>query len=211
MFGVSKKYFPRLLMISLLSMLLQGCSSLPMKSSQDEAIAPIPGKRLLSNYWDLRSKVGFYSEQENGSASLRWSQQGEAFDITLFDPLGRQLGHISSDGALYVFQSKDSQIEGNSSEDIMLQLTGKPLPVSQLKYWIKGMKAPFLPTEPLSASPHHIEFIQANWHVNISGFQLLNEFRVPKKVIVEYPADPESSESKIRLKFLIKEWNLPDA
>jgi len=188
---------------------LNGCSLWQApQTTTDET--QIQGQKLLSHYWTLKAKIGIKTQKENGSAGLLWQQMGSEYKITLTGPLGKQLGKLESDGLEIMLTSADGTTQTASTEDeLVLNIIGKPLPVTQLQFWIKGMKAPFFPIEPISSSEKHLEFIQKNWRVSMENLSVINGYQLPQRLVLTYPASGSSSETTtLELKVIVKDWNI---
>lgn len=194
---------------------LTGCSTFKSEPvSPESGIQPQP---LLSNYWSMNSKIGILTEQDKGSAQLSWHQMGNKYVIQLTGPLGKVLGSLESDGEKVTLTSNDGSVQtAQNEEQLVLATIGKPLPIKQMQFWIKGIKAPFYPIEPISASADAVEFIQKDWHVSMSGFHSVEGYKLPKKLTLKYPghstdSDAVSASNKddIQLKIIIKQWKLP--
>ena len=194
------------LLASCVFMLSTGCSLLPNKAEQQSSIEAKKGKPLVSDQWSVHSKIGYKTSEESGSAGLSWLQDGNAYDIKLLDPLGRSLGQVVSNGQTVEFKSKEHNLTADSVDDVVFRLLGRPFPVAELKYWIKGLKAPFLAVEPLSASAQHLEFNQADWRVEMSKFIIEDGYRLPKKLKLSYPSN--TLEPVFELKIAIKTWTI---
>lgn len=189
---------------------LTGCSTFRAPSSPPSQI--IQSQPLLSNYWSMESKIGIKTEAENGSAQLSWNQMGNRYNISLTGPFGKALGSLQNTGQQILLTSSDGSVQtAKDEEQLVLSAIGKPLPVKQMQFWIKGIKAPFFPIEPVSATVDSVEFIQRDWHVTMSGFHDVDGYRLPKKLLLKYPADSSTSPSgtPVELKIIIKQWDLP--
>jgi|GEM_PF-860205 len=202
------------IVLSLCFSILSGCST--WQSQEDSPAAVAKAEPFLGDHWEIQSKIGFKTPDQSGSANMKWVQNGESYNILITDPLGRTLGQVKSNGFKVQFITKDKTVEANSADDVVFRLLGRPFPVSQLKYWIKGLKAPLLASQPISASDDELQFIQSQWFVKINDFQEQEGFRLPGKLDMVYPA-PESKnledvpEAAFQLKISIKNWLLlPD-
>lgn len=183
-----------------------GCSSFQSTSnSSDQSISQ--GRRLLSNYWTLDSKIGIKTPSESGSAQLSWEQMGSEYVIMINGPLGKNIGKLERKGNEVTMTAADgSQETASSEEQLVLNTLGEPLPVEQLQFWIKGIKAPFYPIEPVSAANGTTEFIQKNWRVKMQEFHIIDGYKLPSRLEFSFPAD---AEEQLKLKVIVKEWTLP--
>ena len=195
-----------LCLVTLLMIFNAGCSLVPPQADDKAALTANRGKPLIKDHWSVHSKIGFKTSEESGSAGLSWLQDGNAYDIKLLDPLGRSLGQVVSDGQTVEFKSKEHNVTADSVDDVVFRLLGRPFPVAELNYWIKGLNAPLLAVEPLSASEQHLEFNQADWLVKMSKFTIEDGYRLPSKLKLSYPSN--TVEPVFELKIAIKTWTI---
>lgn len=199
--------FRTLLCLTFFTLILQGCSHLQPQSTPAEPVTQ--SRPLLSNYWSLSSKVGITTPTERGSAQLNWNQKGNKYQIYLTGPLGKQLASLVSDGETAVLtESNGKTYTANSEQELVIQAIGKPLPVDQMQFWIKGLKAPFYPIEPVNADAENLEFIQNDWRIEMNGFEIIDGYKLPRKLTLTYPAS-ENQEQIVELRVIVKEWTLP--
>jgi outer membrane lipoprotein LolB len=194
-------------LIYFLMLISSGCSLWHPKSQIAQNITK--SQPLLSNYWTLHSKVGIKTAENNGSAQLLWKQIGNRYKVSLIGPLGKSLGSLESDGEKVTLKSSDGTIQTADTEDqLSLALIGKPLPITQLQFWIKGLKAPFFPIQPISASADELEFIQRGWRIKMKGFQVVEGYKLPKRLILSYPSS-NAKPSEVELQIIMKQWTIP--
>ncbi len=187
---------------------LAGCSSF-QNNAQNKAAVTSPGRPLLSNTWSLDSKIGIRTPKENGTAQLNWQQMGNEYVINITGPLGKHIGTLERRGETVSMTSSDGQTQTAESEDqLILNAIGEPLPVEQLQFWIKGLKAPFYPIVPVEADASSVIFIQKNWRVKMAQFENIDGYKLPQRLEFKYPAD-SAEENQLTLRVLVKQWTLP--
>lgn len=115
--------------------LTAGCQSLP-GPAQTGHLPKVSG-------FSLSGKIGFRTEEDSGSANLRWTQSGDTFEIYLSGPLGaggaRLFGHP---GFAQLQTSDEKTFSASSPEALMQDVLGWHLPVSALRHWVRARQAP---------------------------------------------------------------------
>jgi len=186
---------------------LSGCSILPQQS---EKIRPA-GSLLLLNKWTLKAKIGIKTPEESGMAHLVWEQDGQDYTIHLRSPVGQQLAKLERRENQVVLTTSDGKTTKAQSEDALIfSMFGKPLPISQLRFWVKGLKAPFVPIKPISSSIEHLEFVQEQWQVRMEEFQIVDGYRLPMRLKLKYPArKADDADLDLTIRFIVKDWQIP--
>lgn len=182
--------------------IMSGCvSPPPMPPSSTDTLA----NQQLQN-WQIDGKVGIRVNGDAGSAYIQWEQQGDAFRIKLYGPLGQGTTWITGNTQLITLQQPGKDpISAPTAEELMQTALGWSLPVNDFSHWIKGSPAPDQPTQN---SGHNADgqlnrFHQSGWDIEYPRLALQQFWHLPQKIIATNPA------AKITL--IIKEWTLPDA
>ncbi|ACE85412.1 lipoprotein insertase outer membrane protein LolB [Cellvibrio japonicus] len=157
--------------------------------------------------WQIDGKLGIRSPQESGSATLKWQQQPDNYQIYLSGPLGqKRLQIIGAPAAVTLLQSGQPPMHAQSAESLIKKAAGWTLPVSQLSYWVRGLPAPKTPITGLQLSPQGLisELQQANWTIHYSNYRDYyhgeTRLALPGKIQAEY--------RDLRLTLVIRDWQL---
>lgn len=188
----------------LLLMVLQACSSV----REVPANAPMgdrdKGLMALED-WQFEGKLGFRVPGESGSLYLDWQQQADEYRISLQGPLGQGAAEITGSPAGVLLTQGDQHLAGASAEALVQQQFGWHLPVSDLRYWLRGLPAP--------ARGQVVELIrddkglllsqtQGDWVLHYSQYQWVDGLAMPGRV----KAIAETL--GVRLTLVIKQWQL---
>ncbi|AFU99054.1 outer membrane lipoprotein LolB [Simiduia agarivorans SA1 = DSM 21679] len=191
----------------LLLLLLQACSSLtPVPSEAD--LEGRDDALLALEQWQFEGKMGFRVPGESGSVYLDWRQQQDDYQIRLQGPLGQGAAEITGSPAGVLLVQGDQRWAGASAEALVQQQFGWRLPVSDLRYWLRGLPAP--------ARGEVVELIrdeqgllvsqaQGDWVLHYSQYQWVDGQAMPGRV------KAEADTLGVRLTLVIKGWQLGGA
>lgn len=122
--GVSK----RLVLLAFSAGLLVGCAALPQ---------PGPAGGFV-----LRGKLGVVDARDSFSARFLWQQQGDAFDIELWGPLGQGRVRLTGrDGSMALVEGDGTVIDSGTPDAVMRRHLGFSLPMAVLPAWVRGAPA----------------------------------------------------------------------
>lgn len=174
----------------LLALLLGGCAGMGISG------------RDASDRWALSGKLGVRQEQQAESVLLNWTQCGERYRLVLSGPFGQRLARVEGNagGATLWLRNEPPQY----TTDIQLWLTqhlGWPLPVAELRYWVRGRAMP-----GVDARVEHDQqglprrLWQRQWQVDYLEFHHQEELTLPRRL--------RASRDDLSSTLLIKQWQL---
>lgn len=186
---------------------LSGCATAPQVGLMPQFDWPERQLQLAQlQRWSFSGRLAIRdADDKSWSASLRWQQDGDSYDIQLSAAFGqgaaRLFGH---DGYAVIEMAEHSALTANSAEALMQQQLGWHMPVQGLKYWLLGMP------EPGSVSQHAFNKVgrleslqQSGWQVRYRDYLDVDGFELPRKLELENP--------KLRARLVIDRWQLPAA
>tara|TARA_B110000977_G_scaffold147668_1_gene187194 strand:+ start:13148 stop:13738 length:591 start_codon:yes stop_codon:yes gene_type:complete len=183
---------------------VSGCSSLPTKTIQDDVLSYDSIEISQINHWQIKGKLGFKSTTQGGSATINWQQHKANYTITLSGPFSSGKAIISGNQQIAEMQS-GSKIVRNTPQQLVMQLTGLPLPVDFLSSWVKGLPSKdrqslqnFVANKNGSAA----SFQQHNWQLSFSNYRFTQQGYLPKKII--------GQQGEQSFKLLISQWMFTD-
>lgn len=157
--------------------------------------------------WQLAGKLGIRTADDNGSASIKWSQHLTHYRISLSGPLGQKSMIITGTPAsVRLEQTGEPPQEAKTAEALIKKSAGWTLPVAQLTYWVRGVPAPKLRITHLQQSQNGLisNLAQGGWTIRYSDYrdQTLDGrvLPLPGKIIAEY--------KDVRLVLVIRDWQL---
>lgn len=179
---------------ALLFMLLFGCASNRFQATSSSSISELDN-------WKINAKLGIRTETDAQSIHLLWHQQGEKYQLRLNGPLGFGSAQIKGDSNQAEIEKGDQSITA-SPQQLAIQLTGMPLPVNALSWWIKGLLSPQHPAASdikRSQTGRLESFHQAGWQISILSYSQTEEYLVPKKIT--------GRQGELSFKLIISDWD----
>lgn len=154
----------------------------------------------------IAGKVGVREAGENFSANLLWHQQGTAFEIDLWGPLGQGRVKLVKKNDLIELRSDRGLLAEGDAETVMRQQLGWSLPVDVLPAWVQG--------QPLTHAP--VRAISRDDRGRISGFEqlgwtvLLERYRTVENALVQrdLPTRVTATRGEDRVRLVVSEWRI---
>jgi outer membrane lipoprotein LolB len=196
----------RLIFVVFLSTLLSACAHKTLTSvefkTHQETLSPL-------NHWKLSGKLGIKTPEDSGSANIKWMQQVESYDIQLIGPLGQKSIHIESNGKQVILKEKGKpEVKANSAEKLIQEVTGWNLPLTQLKYWIRGLPSPNIRINSIKDNGMGLigSLEQSGWSIEYLSYHQLGyknqTLYLPQKVTARF--------QDFRLTLIVREWTLQE-
>jgi outer membrane lipoprotein LolB len=185
---------------ALLIMLLSGCATTKYQAiNVDELESAKPSLSELDN-WQINAKLGVRTTTDAQSIRMLWQQQGEKYQLRLNGPLGFGTAFIVGDSDLAEIQ-KGGQLITARPQQLTKQLTGIPLPITALSWWVKGLVSPnhSAATDIRRAQTGLLEnFQQAGWQISILSYSQTGPYWTPKKLA--------GQQGELSFKLVISDW-----
>ena len=153
--------------------------------------------------WELQGKVGIKMPQHNGSAYINWQQQPDNYAIRLYGPLGQGTTWIRSlTNGVELMQAGRPTLQAASPEALMQESLGWWLPISDLRYWVRGIPAPDTPITAQRKNEQGTlsELQQDGWRLTYSRYNAVDNWQLPSKITAE--------RDDIKLTLIVKDWQL---
>ncbi len=143
------------------------------------------------------------ANNESWSASLRWQQDGDSYDIQLSGAFGQGAARLFGyDGYAVIEMAKHSALTASSAEALMQQQLGWYMPVQGLKYWLLGMPEPGSVSQQVFNEVGRLQSLQqSGWRVTYRDYLDVEGFELPRKLVLE--------NSRLRARLVIDRWQLP--
>ena len=174
---------------------LTGCSGLTTRE---------PGALPGADSWVLEGRIALRLEDEGWHAGLLWQQHPDHYYIRLQGPLGQGALELNGGPEGVVLERADGRISRARDPDILLyQETGWQLPVSGLRYWVRGRPLPGLEARSRRDEQGRlVELYQAGWAIRYTDFFATGA--LPRRI--------ELVNGAVRVKLIIDQWQrLPEA
>lgn len=154
------------------------------------------------NHWEFTGRIGVRDDQESHSSRIRWRQHNEDYVINLWGALNAGATEITGSPELVVLQQEGkAPLMAATPEDLVAEQLGYELPVSQLRYWIKGIPAPSSTGVPSFNEENHLIALQQDgWSVQYMAYTNYDTESLPTRIRIEKPP--------LRLDFVRLDWTL---
>ncbi|MES2405354.1 MAG: lipoprotein insertase outer membrane protein LolB, partial [Pseudomonadota bacterium] len=95
--------------------------------------------------WNLDGRFAASDGQHGGSGSLSWQQNGQQYQFTLRAPITGKSVELNGgpNGAVLTGMGKQA-LAGRSAGDVLNAEFGWDVPVADLAWWVRGLRAPGL-------------------------------------------------------------------
>ena len=186
---------------------LAGCSTvkrLPdVPESQRQQLWLEHQERIQSfEKWSFTGRLGLRIPKRSGSMSIEWLQNDQQYTIYIDGPFGVSLAHIEGNEQLVSALVPDGdRVVGRTPEYLMYQLTGWDLPVSNLKYWVRGLPAPGNDAQiSLNNAGIPEKISQQGWNIEYLRFDDGNGVSIPSRI--------RASSGDIQITLIVSDWQL---
>jgi outer membrane lipoprotein LolB len=195
----------RLTGIVMLAFAITGCSTVTTPPPAPEVNIPKQDRQAALNKiqnWDVSGKIAVQTPKDSGSASVDWAQNHNKFMISLLGPLGSGGMKLSGQpGNVTLITSDGKSYTAASPEQLLAEKWGFHLPVSNLKYWIRGLPAPGSVADTRFDTYGRLsELSQQGWRVRYLGYSRINGIDLPTKIF--------ANSSALNVKMMIYNWKV---
>jgi outer membrane lipoprotein LolB len=155
------------------------------------------------NDWQLRGRIALNLDDEAWSASLQWTQTKEDYLLRVIAPLGRGSFELRGDDQGVMMRLAQNQVlRATDPETLLREQFGWIVPVSGLRYWIRGIPDPGARVTHLSTDKHGriTRLEQSGWQVTYTQYASRGEYTLPGRIALE--------NGNLKLRLLIRHWIL---
>ncbi len=184
-----------------LSFGVMGCHSVPVNSVKPADFWRAHQQTLIAvTHWDISGKFSFHQEKTT-LGSFEWQQEGEVFRLHFVGPFSVGSARLEGDAQQVLFMQKDKQpLRGGSPEDLLVRHMGWCMPLTPLRYWIKGQLYPGEPAKILWDEKQHLVSIkQMGWEVILSDYQIQQGVALPSRLTLRH--------DDVWAKLVVKSWH----
>ena len=152
--------------------------------------------------WELVGRLGVSDGRDSGSGSLTWSQQGETYRFELHAPVTGKTWLLTGDASHAELQGlRETTVKGDDAASLLIRELGWRVPVAELAWWARGMRAPGKAELSLRPDGLPARIVQAGWQVDFRDYDETQQPPLPRKLFAE------SGNYKVRL--AIQRWRKP--
>jgi len=135
--------------------------------------------------WRCVGRVGVSDGKEAFSASLRWQQTEDRYDIRLTGPFGQGLVHvIGSPSGVALRTANEGTLVAPTAEALLEQSLGWPLPITGLRFWIVGLTMPDVAVDSRELDPWGklVQLEQSGWRIRYLEYTQVNGVDLPARM-----------------------------
>lgn len=186
-------------------LLLAACAPLPVREPgtvKQLAAQAVREQQLGARQdWGLTGRFAASDGRDGGSGSLEWQQDGQSYRFILRAPITGKSVQLDGgpDGAVLTGAGK-VPVTGADASQVMRSEFGWDVPVADLAWWVRGLRAPGRPailTFGSNGLPATLD--QDGWHVDYRDWYAERNPPLPRKVYAS--RDPFS------VRVLVEQWN----
>lgn len=195
----------RIIWILLMLAAMTSCSTVTQTEAPPAAPQATLPKREAAvdrvQSWRINGKIAVQSAKDSGSASVNWVQHQRSYTISLQGPLGSHAMNLTGQPGHVTMKTSDGKsYSANSPEQLLAKQWGFNLPVSNMRYWVRGLQVPGIP-----AQTHYDKFnrltsmSQQGWNIQYLSYSNNGGVDLPQKMSITSPA--------LKVKIVIYSWN----
>lgn len=155
------------------ALFMSACMSVPQSSAPDSAPFDLLGRMLVSG------------EGRAFSSNFRWRYSVAGDELWLMSPLGQTLAHVIADDAGATLTAADQQVYRDGSvESLTQRALGWPLPLAQLRHWVRGQPVPGAEVTDMARDEKQrpLRFGQAGWVIRYSYAEATADAASPRRL-----------------------------
>ena len=191
---VNRKAWQSLLSVLSAGLLLAGCAVTPPSETWQS-----PTATDIAN-WQFTGRVSLTRAEEGWHAGLSWQQQADQFQLKISGPLGQEAFRLSGTAAGVTLEDADGKIlRADDAESLLLQTIGWRLPVTGLKYWVRGLAVPGVyASERRDLQGRLLALEQSGWAISYSRYHSIEG--------VSWPAKLRLARDDVTVRLVIDAW-----
>lgn len=183
----------RFIILLLLSNYLFSCADLALKKNTSFSLN---GRDYLYQKiaWSFAGRLVIADSQQSLSASINWKHDLHYDVIELAGMFGQGRTRIELFKDKMIVDNGDERVQYLGTDNALVSdLLGISIPVSALKFWVRGL---VLPTQDYT--PIDTGFLQSGWRVKYPKMQLIGRDELPYKIKI--------TNNEVTLKLITNQW-----
>jgi outer membrane lipoprotein LolB len=195
----------RIIWIFVLTLWIIGCTTIAPPTQPPAVKTPRKEREVALNRiqsWQLNGKIGVQTAQHSGSANVDWTENHGRYTVSLTGPLGAgALKLTGQPGRVTMVTADGKRFTANNPEQLLAQHWGFHLPVSNLKYWVRGLPVPGVAYSSQSDAYNRLSsLMQQGWHVQYLSYMNTRGIDLPDRISISSPS--------LKTKLVIHQWKI---
>lgn len=181
------------------TLVLASCAAPPFKPAAPVAIA--------QDVWEFTGRISVSAPDSAGQQAwhgeIRWSQQGDSYDIQINTPLGQGALRLSGDArGVRLIASGGAEQFAADPETLLQQRLNVSLPVSGLRYWVRARPAPdAAQTQELDAQGRPLRLTQSGWEIEYKRYAETASGTLPDKLFLRNVG------ANVEVRLVVEQWS----
>jgi outer membrane lipoprotein LolB len=193
----------RLCALAVLALLTACASQRPRVASEiaESGLAARESVLFEQPKFSLQGRIGVSNGKDAGSGQFVWTQDGTAFDFTLTVTLtGDRFRLFGRPGRVTLVDAEGRSQNGFDAEALLAERTGWHIPVQQLGYWVRAMRAPGEEAVPQFGDDGLLTSLaQSRWQIDYRGWTRDRSTALPLKLT--------ATRKPHRVRVVIRDWS----
>jgi outer membrane lipoprotein LolB len=157
--------------------------------------------------WRIRGRFSVATADNGGQGDLFWNQYNtQDYDIKLVAPFGGGTSLIRGrENYVQLDTSSGEQYADENIDALMARVDDIQLPVSGLRYWIRGLPTPGRDAQLMGWNEQGLLSLleQDGWRISIRGYQTAGDYQLPRKIFIK-----RADDTQVDLRLVISDWGL---
>jgi outer membrane lipoprotein LolB len=152
--------------------------------------------------WTLRGRISVRSDDQAWHGTIYWRQQDERYDLKLIAPLGQGTVSVQGGpGGVVLRLPSGEERQAVDPEQLLFQTLGLRLPLSGLRYWVKGLPEPAQRMQGLwDVDGRLVTLNQPGWDISYRGYVREGPYDLPAKVFLD--------SGTVSVRLVVESWKL---
>ncbi len=151
--------------------------------------------------WTLQGRLGVSDARDSGSGALDWSQDGHGFRFAVHASITGKTWILSGDASHAVLEGlREQPVRGDDAAELLQRELGWRVPIAELTYWARGLRAPGEARIQFRADGLPGEIDQSGWTVQYLDYDTSRTPALPSKVF--------ATKGDTRVRLAIRAWAL---
>jgi len=190
------------------SLLLGACATMqPVSPPQSVEREELSSALVTMQDWGLIGRIAVKHDDGGGQGKLRWQQEAATARISLSGPLGIGASEILWEPRQVTFRQGNEEASelytgANAAEQFLESRLGWNLPVSSIRFWVRGIPDPdFAFEEDYDETGGLTQIRQRGWQISYKQYVNVSGWLLPSKLDV--------LNDSVRLRLIADEWLVP--
>ena len=152
--------------------------------------------------WQVQGRLAAINGNESWPASVRWEQNQQTYAVDLIGPLGQGRISVRGDASRVELSTGQERLQARDPDALLAQATGLQVPISGLKYWIRGIPDPATPARIERNADGRIARLEQNgWRIDYPNWIQEQGIDLPKRI--------QAVQDALKVNIAITTWTLP--